>query len=406
LGNPYSLSDLEQWALANNPSLAAAQAAVCKAEGYRHQVGIRPNPSLGYFGQQLADRGTDQHGLFLEREFVRGDKLRLNRAVLAHTSSAQQLELEAQIQRVLTDVRVNFYETIAAQQQLQAAHLLQEAARRGVGIARDRLKAEEGSRIEVLQSETLLSEITLTVERTEIAYRAAWKELAAVAGLTSAVPVQLNGELGGDRSELDWDSVFDQIVLQSPELSAARAVVCEKAALVQRQQVQAIPNVTAQLGAGYDNGTNSGMINVQVSAPIPTANRNCGNILAANADYQMAVENVNRIEQSIKSRLAAVAQAYESALASVKKYENEIIPQLATGLQLSEAAYQAGELDFLQVLILRRSYFESMIRCIESKSQLAQAKAKIEGLLLTGGLTAPQDYTDGDSIRGATLNAQ
>jgi cobalt-zinc-cadmium efflux system outer membrane protein len=148
------------------------------------------------------------------------------------------------------------------------------------------------------------------------------------------------------------------------------------------------------------------MINVQVSAPIPVSNNNWGNISAANADYMQAVENVKRIEQSLKSRMARVAQEYQSSLAAVSKYENEIIPQSALGLELSEEAYQAGELDFLQVLILRRTYFESMIRLIESKSQLAQAAAKIDGLLLTGGLDAPQDYTVGDGLRGDSFGGQ
>ncbi|MDA8746514.1 hypothetical protein N9N28_17965, partial [Rubripirellula amarantea] len=48
----------------------------------------------------------------------------------------------------------------------------------------------------------------------------------------------------------------------------------------------------------------------------------------------------------------------------------------------------------LQVLIVRRSYYESTVRFIEAKGQLAQASAKVDGLLLTGGLDAPQDYTD------------
>jgi cobalt-zinc-cadmium efflux system outer membrane protein len=402
----YTLPDIEQIAMANNPTLTAAQAAICKAAGLKNQIGILPNPTVGYFGQQLAAEGTAQNGLFIEREFVRGDKLRLNRQVLSHTSSAQQRELEAQQYRVLTDVRIRFYEAIAAQQKLETTRSLQATAQRGVEIAGDRLQAEEGSRIDVLQSETLLSEITLAVERAEIAFRAAWNDLAAVAGLTDNTPGHLVGELVSSQNVPDWLQVYNQIVQQSPELSVARELVCEKAALLRRQQVQAIPNVTGHLAAGVDSGTDSGMINVQVSAPIPVSNKNWGNISAANADYMQAVENVKRIEQSLKSRMARVAQEYQSSLAAVNKYENEIIPQSALGLELSEEAYQAGELDFLQVLILRRSYFESMIRLIESKSQLAQAAAKIDGLLLTGGLDAPQDYTVGDGLRGDSFGGQ
>ena len=148
------------------------------------------------------------------------------------------------------------------------------------------------------------------------------------------------------------------------------------------------------------------MINVQVGAPIPVFNKNAGNITAAQADHARALENVRRIEQSIQARLARAAQEFEAYLASVRKYESEILPQVKESLQLSEEAYKAGELDFLQVLIVRKSYFESNIQFIQSRAQLAQANAKIEGLLLTGGLDAPQDYTNGDSLRGQSFGGQ
>jgi cobalt-zinc-cadmium efflux system outer membrane protein len=148
------------------------------------------------------------------------------------------------------------------------------------------------------------------------------------------------------------------------------------------------------------------MINIQLSAPIPVWNQNTGNISAAYHEYVRATQEVQRIEQSIQSRLAREAQAFESAMRAVRKYEDEIIPQVNRSLELSEEAYRAGELDFLQVLVVRRSFYESSIRLIEAQGQLAQATAKIDGLLLTGGLDAPRDFTDGDGIRNASFGGQ
>lgn len=405
-GPTYTLAEIEQIALTNNSAIAAATANSSKASGLWNQVGTRPNPTLGYFGQQLADRNTDQHGVFIEQEFVRGDKLRLNQAVLSHTTNAQRWETETQRERVLTDIRVRFYEAIATQQQLEATRQFEQMARQGVQVAMDRQKAEEGSLIEVLQSKILLSEIALAAERSEAAYIGAWKDLAAIAGLPDSSPARLVSELKTPDMTPDWDKAFDEIIALSPELSVAQALVCEKSAMLKRQQVQMIPNITGQLGAGYDRGTDSGMINVQVSAPIPVWNKNQGNISAAHAEYVRAVQNVTRIQQSIKSRLARTAQEFEASMAAVKKYEQEIIPQATQSLELSESAYRAGELDFLQVLIVRRNYYESMMRLIDAKGQLAQATAKVDGLVLTGGLDAPQDFTSGDGIRGASFGGQ
>ena len=69
----------------------------------------------------------------------------------------------------------------------------------------------------------------------------------------------------------------------------------------------------------------------------------------------------------IKARLARSAQDYEASLASVKKYEREIIPQTTKSLELSEQAYKVGELAFLQVLVIRRSYYEATELSCKSK---------------------------------------
>ncbi len=404
--NVYSLEQLEQLALSNNPAIIAAGATATKAAGLRSQVGTRPNPTLGYFGQQLADENTDQHGVFVEQEFVRGNKLELNREVLGHTMSAQRWEMQTQRFRVLTDVRVRFFEAVAAQRRADATRNFETVARRGVQVAMERQEAEEGNLIEVLQAQTLLSEIMLAAEQAEIEYRGAWQDLAAVAGLGDAAPARLVDVPATPQSSRDWEAAYSQILAESPELSAANALVCEKYALLKRQRVQMVPNLTAQFGAGYDNATDSGMINLQFDAPIPVWNKNAGNISAAYADYTRALEEVKRIEQAIKARLARTAQAFDSSLAAVTKYEQEIIPQTQKSLDLSEEAYRAGELEFLQVLVVRRSYFESAIRMITAQGQLAQANAQVEGLLLTGGLDAPADYTDGDGIRGASFGGQ
>jgi cobalt-zinc-cadmium efflux system outer membrane protein len=402
----YTLADIESIAMENNPALAAARAISVKAAGLRNQVGIRPNPTLGYFGQQIADRGTDQHGVFVEQEFVRGNKLQLNREALGHTQRAQTAEADIQSLRVLTDIRVRFYEAIAAQQQYDATLAFAEIAERGVKVAQDRQNAAEGTLIETLQAETLLSEITLAAEQAEVAYMGAWKDLAAIAGLQQSTPIRLDGDLSQNAVAPDWAVAYATIVAESPELMAAQAIVCEKQALLRRQQAQPIPNVMGQLGAGYDDGTDHGMINVQLSAPIPVWNQNTGNVSAAYHEYVRATQEVQRIEQSIQSRLAREAQAFESAMRAVRKYEDEIIPQVNRSLELSEEAYRAGELDFLQVLVVRRSFYESSIRLIEAQGQLAQATAKIDGLLLTGGLDAPRDFTDGDGIRDASFGGQ
>ena len=173
-----------------------------------------------------------------------------------------------------------------------------------------------------------------------------------------------------------------------------------------RQEAQAIPNLTVQLGAGQDNGTGSSMLNVQVGAPIPVYNQNRGNITAAWASYCRATHEVKRLEAVLKSRLASASQEFDAAAAAVDEYQTSILPKASETLKLSDAAYAAGELDFLQTLIVRRTFFESNLRYVESLGALRKAQHRVDGLLLSGALDAPASSSVDDGVRGQTFSQQ
>lgn len=401
-----SLADLEQLALANNPAIHQSSSAARKLAGTRYQVGRYPNPTVGYFASQLADEGTDQHGVFIEQEIVRGNKLALNERVLDQANQVQLWNVESQRYRVLTDVRVRYYEALAAQRQTLLTYEFLDVLDRGVEIAEQRRAASEGTRIEVLQARVQRHEVDLVRQQTEFAFLGAWRDLAAIAGVPELQPSALVDELTQSAGPLDGEVTYQQLLASSPELNAARSRVAEARALIDRQQVQPVPNLMVQLGAGVDNGTGSGMINLQVGAPLPVHNDNSGNIAAAQAEYCRAVHEVRRLELAIRSRLARAMQEYDSALAAVTVLERDILPQALEALTLAEEAHAGGELEFLQVLVVRRTYFESKLRFAAVQGDLAQAKAKIDGLLLVGGLETPAEAERDDNLRGQTFSGQ
>jgi len=406
VSSSISLAELEALALDNNPTIKQLAASAGKAGDLQYQVGLKPNPKFGYTGNQLADEGTDQHQLYVSQQIVLGDKLELNRRVLGRARQAQMWDVESQRYRVLTDVRLRYYEALAAQKKMELTLDFAEVTRKGVRLSQIRKEALEGSQIEVLQSQIQLDEVELLRQQAEYEYESAWKDLVAIAGVPYLMPAALEGELRPSTADQNWDNLYSMMLGNSPELASAQNRVAEMAALVDRQKVQAIPNLTFELGAGVDNSTDSGMINLNVEAPLPLYNKNQGNISAAYADYCRATQNVERIRLTLKSRLARVAQQYNVARAGVLKYENEILPKAQETLDLSQQAYDAGELNFLQILIVRKTYFESNLEAVKARRDLAQAQVKIDGLLLSGALDAPADFDRDDSLRSQSLDGE
>ena len=401
--NGMTLEQLVTLALDNNPAVKELAATTQKAAGYRTQVGLYANPTVGYQGQQRADRGTDQHTIFAEQEFVTAGKLELNRRVQNEALRAQLQELEAQKLRVSTDIQTLYYQALGYQKQLDLIKEFRALMDKGFELAQQRLKAAEGSKIDVLQTKVQRNEIDLAYRQTQARYDAAWREIAATAGMQGLTPMPLVTEFPLTSETMSWDSVASTIVASSPEYAASQARISQARAELARHGVQAVPNVTTQFGAGYDNGTDSGMMNLQVGLPIPVFNKNQGNIAAARAEYCRAVMEAKRIENAIRARLAIVSSDFETSLEAVNVYGADILPGAKEALTLAETAYKAGEMDFIQLLVARRTYFESNLQYVNAQSQLASARAKVDGFVLSGSLDAVIDRSGSDSLRGLTF---
>lgn len=401
-----TLEAIESIALSNNPTIAELVATTQKAAGFKTQVGLRANPIVGYNGTQIADRGTDQHTVFIEQTIITADKLALNRSVLNEALRAQLMQLEAQKYRISTDIRITFYEALAAQKRVELIHNFQSVADKGLDLAEQLKKAQEGSQLEVVQAKVQKNEIDLTLLQAQVQYDAAWRQLAALAGNPDMTAVPLRGTLPEIDDSMDWSSVAARMIAGSPEVHAAQARINQARANLCRQDVQAIPNLNVQFASGYDNATNTGLINVQIGAPIPVFNKNQGNMSAARAEYARASRELDRIENSIKARLAQVSRDYDSSRVAVEQYSQDILPNADEGLKLAELAYQAGETSFVQVLVARRTYFDTNLQYIVSQQQLAQSRARVDGYVLTGALDAVPDNSGDDSLRGLTFSQQ
>ncbi len=402
----WSLAQLEATAMQQNPAILQASASAQKAYGYRNQVGLKPNPIIGYQGQQLANSGTDQHLAFIEQDIVMGDKLRKNQLVLNQEIQSQLWEVETQRIRVLTDVRQRFYEALAAQRRKELAIEFEAVAAKGVNFAEARMQAKEGTRPEVLQAEIQLKEVQLQRRNADAEFRGAWTQLMAVAGMPVVQPGTLVGQLPLAAADRDWVAIQGQILSSSPELQGARARFARARANLDRQQSQAIPNLSLMLGAGQDNGTGSSMINTQIGLPVPIHNRNQGNTAAAHAEFCRASQDVRRTENAIQSRLAGARRDFEISAATVLQYEQEILPRAQETLTLAESAYEAGEFDFLQVLIVRRTYFDSNIAYVAAQVDLARSAALVDGSVLSGGLESTRETEFDSGLRDQSLSGQ
>ncbi len=402
----WDIESLTTLALQNNPAIREAEAAVHKAMGFRRQVQLYPNPNVGYNGSQLFDKQTDQHVLFVEQDFVRGNKLEFNSMVLGMEVESLKWSAERQRRSVVSDVKQLFYASLSAQQEVAITDQFVDLATQSMTLTQKRKAAGESSEIDVLQSEIQHQQFVVTQQQSQARLRGGWQDLAATVGLPDIAYSKLEGELPEQPIQYDWQVEYDRLCQSSPEIQSAIASVSRASANISRQRVQAIPNVSVMVGVGYDRSTESQMANTQVGIPFPKHNSNEGNQSAAQAEYCRATHELERVRLSIKSRLAQAAQEYESAAASVNIHRLEILPKSKRMQEVSDITYKAGEIDFLQVLTVRRTSFDASLNYLIARKKMAQAQVLIEECLLSGSLNNSTDTSFDAGLRDQALSGQ
>ncbi|MFQ5730688.1 MAG: TolC family protein [Planctomycetaceae bacterium] len=383
-----SLSDLEAIAVESNPSLVQLAFVVEKARGIHEQVGLYPNPVVGYSANEIGNEGAaGQQGGFIAQTIVTADKLRLNRDVASWNVQELSWEYQAQRYRILNDVRLRYYDVLGAQQRLKIAGELLKVAENGVKIAEQLRKAKQASRADVLQATVDLNQIQIIRQNAKYDYQAAWKRLVAVLGRPEIRPATLAGSLKGAAADWQWGPTYQKLVDESPQIQAARSRIQGARLAIQRQEAQPIPNLLTQAGVQFDNSTGDTITSVQIGIPLPIYNRNQGIVRLARAEYQRAVRDAERLELQLRDRLATAFRDFQQAKFQVQQYQKNILSNAQESRKLTEESYRAGQVNFLRVLTARRTYFEANLLYVDALIALRQANVVIDGFVLTGGLT-------------------
>lgn len=384
-----TLAEAIQLAMAANPTLPQSATSVRQMRAEWAQAGYYPNPTLYYVASNLAeDAGGGQHGLYVEQTIVTADKLDWNRAVASGAIAQANAQAEAQRLRVQVDTTILFYQALGTQRVVEIAQQILDNADRGLSATRQLQEAGESARADVLQAEILYQQAQVALEQAQVAADAARRQLAAMMGCPEEIPQILEGDFDTPLPA-EFETIWMRIAASSPELQAAEALVQRMRAKISREQAQAIGDIEAEFSLQQDFLTDEPIGYVQVGMATPFHHRNEGSIASAQAQYIRACRDLERQRLELRSRFAGVYREAASARVAVERYRNAVLPSARENLELTRSGYERGEFDLLRLLTAQRTFAETNTQFIQSQIELRSAIARIDGLLLTGGLSEP-----------------
>lgn len=385
----FSLNEAEALALENNPSLAVLAARQRAAMGERLQVGLPPNPTVGYSAAEVGNEGhAGQQGISVGQKFIRGGKLQLNRAIADAEVQRIEQQRQSQRQRVLTDVRVAYFAVHLAQRRVEVGTQLVKISEKAVKTAQQLVDAKEGKTTDLLQAEIESSRTTIDLQQARNLLQQTWQQLANVIGIPGLVAAQVSADEEGLKQQLDWETALQELLDHSPEIAEAWAKVQRAERALQRARVEPVKDVTTQFTVQHDTATNYVVTGVSISVPVPIWNRNQGGIGKAEGELLAARRSIPLLELRIAQQLAATFQQFQTARARVEMYESSILPKAKRTMALVSEGYQAGETGFLESLTAQRTYFQATLQHLIALGELNRSVHLIDGLMLSGSLDA------------------
>jgi cobalt-zinc-cadmium efflux system outer membrane protein len=374
---------LETRALQSHPLIANARAQLEAARGQALQAGLPFNPQFQYQAEEIGSGGhSGLHWTALSQQIVTANKLQLAQQVQLQNVRQRQAKLARARLQVLTRLRIEYAQTLVAQQRLQLNRRLNALANRSVEAVQSLYAAEEVSKIDVLQARVESSQARIGQENAAAELRAQRRALAAAAGLPELPTSELSGEIEAVLPEQPWELWLEEIASASPELAAAGARLERARWSLQLACAQVVPNVTAQLGVGFDDGSDDPYALVGLSVPLPLRNRNQGNIRAARARIAAAEAEIESTQLDLARRLAAAIGRYQVARERYLRLGDTVLSSAEETYELSRQAFEAGEANFLQLLTTQRTLFNIQLSVLDAAGEAMNAKAEIEGLLV------------------------
>ncbi len=389
------LEDLERMALEKHPALAQASAGVRAAAGRTRQAGLYPNPVMGITGDEIAGgpiiRGGELGG-FVEQRIVTAGKLSLDRRVAAEEQKSAGEMADAQKRRLLTAVRMLFYQALGDQRMLEVRSELAKLAGRAVEISRELANVGQADKPDLLAAEIEAQRADLALVSARNAQTRTWRQLAAAVNDLSLKPASLDADLE-KTPPLDVEAAAEQIFAESPELHAAEIGSTRSELALRRAKVEKIPDLMIRGGVRYnrellEQSVGGGLRPVgregffDIGVEVPIFNRYQGRIDAAKADAERSRLEVERTKLSLRTRLAAVYKEYTDARAASERYRSSMLPAARQAYDLYTASFRQMAAAYPQVLIAQRNLFQLQEDYVTALVTCWKSYVEIQGLLL------------------------
>lgn len=381
-----SLPQALQRALAANPRLTAAERDIGIAAGLRVQAGALPNPDLHFELDNALGSGrykglrSAETKLQLSQLVELGGKREARLAAGEAGIGTAVWQRRATRLEVLSETAIAFITIVSAQRRIKIFDDQIASLDQLIPLLQKRVQEGASSPAETLRAQVAADLFRVDRERARTLLATARRDLAILMGDSSPH----FGEAVGRLADVGQPPPFKDVVRAieaNPQLIRWTAVTAQRNAELIIARLKAIPDVRVSAGWRHFQDTNDNAVRLGVSIPLPVFDQNTGNIIAAQQTLAKtdAERAINRLVL-----ISIAGRAYDAltgALAELKLLRTSVIPNARSAAETIQSGYLQGRFTLLELLDVRGSVLQALLREQEALQNFHIAIATIEGLV-------------------------
>lgn len=377
----WTLEELEAIADDYNPILSRSRAQIESARGAAQQAGIFPNPRFDTNNPQVLNGRNTALNAGVQMEIPVMGKKRLDQAAASEVVRQTETTFFQNRFDMLSAIRQQFYTVLIDERRIQVLTMLLDIVRKAYEIGQKKHKVGEASRSDVLLLLIDYQRAQANLQNTQAILEGDRKQLAALVGIPGLAVRNVTGRLIGAYPVFDEELLRRYVILQHTQIRIAGSVIEQTKYQLRRAEVEPVPN--PYLGPAYQYGLTPGQdqfwFNIQFSLPV--WDRNQGNIRAARANVGVAQQNLRTIQNNYLNQASNSFSRYQGALAVVRRFEEEILPNTNETVRLASEGYEKGLTDFSTYLQVQRTIVQANIDYLDALQNLWRNATELAGLL-------------------------
>ncbi len=382
----YTLNDLMNIAVQNNPSVAVFKANLAVARGVLVSAGAYPNPELGFMkGKGEALDGSDsgnEYSISIGQPIEWPGKRSFRKKAAAAALEAKQYDSESFMLELRYKVKAAFYELLFNRKRLGVSAKNLDTVNALLNTVRARVEAGESPEFELVKArvEALKSAKELKKSRKKVVKAG----ILLNSLLGNALPDKFNieGRFIVPQTKYNREELLSVALKNHPVIKQRKKNLEALGYNLDKEKRSIVPDVTVMgyFGREFDKES----YGMGLSVPIPLFYQRKGEIQTARGELRRAEAELLGAKIEISRAIEDAYSNLEIALEETRVFEEGLLQQAQEALEISEFSYREGKSGLLDYLDAQRIYREIQLNYNMARFELSLSVAEIERL--AGGI--------------------